>query len=85
MARTMWPSLAHDVLWVWEPLPGIDPSLGEQAMWSASAAYATARQNGLSEALAQQEAEKVAFQVQYSVSYGSSSTSQITGKHKQTK
>jgi hypothetical protein len=83
--RTTWSSLSNGTLWVWEPLPGMDPSLGEEALWTASAAYAAAKQTGLSETMSQQEAEKVAFQVQYAVSYSSSKTSQIAGKHKQSK
>jgi hypothetical protein len=79
--RTRWPSLTNRHVWNWEPLPGIDPSLGETAFWAASAAYAATKEQGLSESLAQQEAEKTAFQVQYGVSY----SSQLTRKQQQTK
>lgn len=59
----------------------MDPSLGEAAYWSASAAYAAAKEQGVSESVAQQEAEKMAFEVHYGVSY----SSQLTRKHQQSK
>jgi hypothetical protein len=53
----------------WKPLLGLDPSLGETAMWMGAAVYAKMKAAGKPETICQQEAEKAAFQNQYRVRY----------------
>ena len=55
--------------YTWKPTPGLDPSLGEAAMWMGAAIYANLKSSGKPEAVCQQEAEKAAFKVQYRVRY----------------
>jgi hypothetical protein len=55
--------------YTWKPLPGLDHSLGEAAMWLGAAVYATLKATGKPETVCQQEAEKAAFENQYRVRY----------------
>lgn len=64
-----WHAMAGGRLYMWKPLPGLDPGLGERACWIAAAVYARAIRSGESEAAAQQAAEREAFQVQYGLLY----------------
>lgn len=54
---------------VWKPLPGLDSSLGEEAMWIAATRYAQHRAMGKPEMECHIEAEKAAFAHQYNVKY----------------
>jgi hypothetical protein len=54
---------------VWKPLPGLDVSLGEEALWIAAARYAQLITAGKPEMECQNEAEKVAFEHHYGVKY----------------
>lgn len=64
-----WNAMAGGKLYIWKPLPGLDPGLGERACWIAAAVYAKAIQSGESETVAQQAAEREAFKVQYGLLY----------------
>jgi hypothetical protein len=56
--------------WIsWKPLPGLDSSLGESAMWIGSLVYARAKSKGRSEEESQREAEKAAYSAHYNVKY----------------
>ena len=54
---------------VWKPLPGLEPSLGESAMWVGSLRYAKEKTAGKPETECQCEAENAAFEFQYCVVY----------------
>ncbi len=60
-----WPALANGKVFVWAPLPGLDPGLGEKACWIGAAVYAKQRASGSTEAVAQMEAEREAIRFQY--------------------
>lgn len=61
----MWLSYTKGKWIEWNPLPGLDTSLGEKALMIASRAYAEAILKGESEGKAQQLAEYMAFQIHY--------------------
>lgn len=65
MDSRSWPAFADGKLYVWNPLPGLDPGLGEKACRIAAAVYARAIASGASEAVAQQAAERDAIQYTY--------------------
>jgi hypothetical protein len=64
-----WHAMAGGKLYIWKPLPGLDPGLGERACWIAAAVYAKGLKSGESEVAAQQAAEREAFKVQYGLGY----------------
>jgi hypothetical protein len=56
--------------WIeWKPPVGLVDAIGARAAWVGAAAYGRAIQRGESEAIAQQEAEKVAYCIAYRVKY----------------
>jgi hypothetical protein len=64
-----WVAQVNGKAYAWTPRPGMDPSVGEQGMRIAAAAYASAKAAGKPEVIAQQEAERAAFKHQYRVVY----------------
>ena len=54
---------------IWEPLPGLDPSLGERVLMIGATAYGHALCKGKPEEEAQQEAERAMYSVAFSVSW----------------
>lgn len=64
-----WIGFANAQWFEWTPLPGLDPSLGEKAMWLAAAKYADRKAKGRPERECQNAAEKVAFEYHYNVKY----------------
>jgi hypothetical protein len=59
-----------DGQWIqWKPLPGLDISMGENALLIGATVYARSIIGGLSEVKAQQLAEGAAFQYHYRVVY----------------
>jgi hypothetical protein len=64
-----WSTIYNGVYYVWKPVYGLDPSLGEQAMWAGAQVYAVHKSNARPEAVCQVEAEKAAFEMQYRVRY----------------
>jgi hypothetical protein len=59
-----------DGQWIsWKPLPGLDISMGENALLIGATVYARSIVGGLSEVKAQQMAEIAAFQYHYRVVY----------------
>ena len=69
MIRSAWPAFVGGKWWIWKPLPGFDPGLGESVYLLAAAKWASVMIEGKPEAIAHQEAEKLAFEVMYNVSY----------------
>ena len=67
--NTSWPTIQGARILVWTPLPGLDPSLGEDAMWIGAAAFAAAVAQGKPEAECHIAAECAAYKQQYRVSY----------------
>jgi hypothetical protein len=67
--KEQWVVQHNGQVYTWTPRSGMDPSVGEQGMRVAAAAYAAAKAGGKPEVIAQQEAEKTAFKMQYRVSY----------------
>lgn len=67
--NTSWPIIQGARILVWTPLPGLDPSLGEDAMWIGAAAFANAVAQGKPEAECHIAAEAAAYKQQYRVSY----------------
>ena len=67
--NTSWPTIQGTRILVWTPLPGLDPSLGEDAMWIGAAAFADAAAQGKPEAECHIAAEAAAYKQQYRVSY----------------
>jgi hypothetical protein len=67
--NTSWPTIKGTRILVWTPLPGLDPSLGEDAMWIGAAAFADAVAQGKPEAECHIAAEVAAYKQQYRVSY----------------
>jgi hypothetical protein len=68
-AEQEWLSFAGGKWISWKPLPGLDSSLGESAMWVGSLVYARNRVAGRSEDDAHREAEKAAYSYHYGVAY----------------
>jgi hypothetical protein len=64
-----WLAQCNGVWYKWNPLSGLDPSLGDAAMWMGAATYATLKAAGKPETVCHQEAEKAAFGIQYRVRY----------------
>jgi hypothetical protein len=64
-----WPSLYGGQSYVWKPLPGLDPGLGEPAMWIGASIYAQLKAEKKPESLCQMEAEKAAFASHYRIRY----------------
>ena len=64
-----WLSFAGGMWFSWKPLPGLDSSLGESALWVGSLVYARAKVAGRSEDESHREAEKAAYSHHYSVKY----------------
>jgi len=54
---------------IWEPLPGLDPSLGERVMMIGATAYGHAIIAGKPEEEAQQEAERAMYRVAFSINF----------------
>jgi hypothetical protein len=54
---------------IWEPLPGLDPSLGERIMLIGATAYGRAIGDGKPEEEAQQEAERAMYSVAFSINF----------------
>jgi len=69
MIRTVWPAFVGGKWWFWRPLPGLDPALDESVYLLAAAKWASVMAEEKPEAIAHQEAEKLAFEVTYNVSY----------------
>ena len=40
MLRTVWPVFVQGKWWIWKPLPGLDPGLGEDIKWLAATKWA---------------------------------------------
>lgn len=72
MDSKTWPAFAGGKLYVWTPLPGLDPGLGERAYRIAAAVYARVLASGGTEATSQQAAEREAFQTHYGLQYPTS-------------
>jgi hypothetical protein len=64
-----WLSFAGGKWFSWKPLPGLDSSLGESAMWVGSLVYARTKATGRSEDESHREAEKAAYSYHYDVKY----------------
>jgi hypothetical protein len=64
-----YPSFYNGIWYLWKPLPGLDPSLGESSMWLAALHYSIAKANGKSETECHSEAEKAAYSQHYRVGY----------------
>lgn len=64
-----WPAIYGTETYVWKPQPGLDPSLGEPAMWVGASVYAHLKAQKRPESQCQLEAEKAAFASQYRVKY----------------
>ena len=69
MKRVVWPAFIGGKWWFWKPLPGLDPGLDESIYLLAAAKWASVMIEGKPEAIAHQEAEKLAFHVLYDVIY----------------
>ena len=69
MLRTVWPVFVQGKWWIWKPLPGLDPGLGEDIKWLAATKWAMCKAEGKPETIAHQEAEQLAFKTAYSVTY----------------
>lgn len=76
-----WLAFVEGRWWTWNPLPGLDPGLGENACRIAAAKWATCMAAGKPEAVAHQEAEQLAFETVYGASYGSALSRKMAGKH----
>ena len=55
--------------YTWKPLPGLDLSLSDAAMWIGASIYAKEKAAGKPEAYCHIEAEKAMFKFQYRVNY----------------
>lgn len=54
----------------YEPLPGLDPSLGERALQLGATVYGMAKLAGKPEAIAHREAEQVMYETVFYIHYG---------------
>ncbi len=64
-----YPSFYNGKWYVWKPLPGLDPSLGESCMWLAALHYSVSKSQGKSETESHTFAEKAAYSHFYQVKY----------------
>ena len=78
-----WPTVWGARIVVWSPLPGLDPSLGEDAMRIGAAAFTAAQAQGKPEAECHVAAEVAAYKQQYRVSYafGNMKTASVRQKN----
>jgi len=81
---TSWPTILGTRIVVWTPLPGLDPSLGENAMWIGAAAFANSISQGKPEAECHVAAEVAAYKQQYRVSYAFGNINVANTKQKNT-
>lgn len=82
--NTSWPIIHGTRIIVWSPLPGLDPSLGENALWIGAATYADALAQGKPEAECHILAEAAAYKQQYRVSYAFGNIKIANTKQKKT-
>jgi hypothetical protein len=64
-----WPVIAKGQIIMWKPLPGLDSSLGEDAMRIGATVFAQMKTSGKPEDQCHIAAEKAAFEYYYKVSY----------------
>jgi hypothetical protein len=69
MENNAWPIFVENSWISWKPLPGMDPGLGEAAMWIGAAHYAKHKSAGYREKECHAAAEKAAFTHQYRCAY----------------
>lgn len=82
--NTSWSTIQATRIVVWTPLPGLDPSLGEDAMWIGAAAFAAAQAQGRPEAECHIAAETAAYKQHYGVTYtfGNMNAASVRQKNK---
>jgi len=79
-----WSTLWGARIVVWTPLPGLDPSLGEDAMRIGAVAFAAAQAQGKPEAECHVIAEAAAYKQHYRVSYAFGNMNRASVRQKNT-
>jgi hypothetical protein len=79
-----WSTLWGARIVVWTPLPGLDPSLGEDAMRIGAVAFAEAEAQGKPEAECHVAAEAAAYKQHYRVSYAFGNMNRASVRQKNT-
>jgi hypothetical protein len=64
-----YPAFYKGKWYIWKPLPGLDPSIGQSCMWLAAVQYSVCKSQGKSEAECHSEAEQAAFRCCYRIKY----------------
>jgi hypothetical protein len=64
-----WPAIVNNQIIIWKPLPGLDPSLGENSMRIGATVFAQMKVSGKPEDQCHIAAEKAAFEYHYRVSF----------------